>query len=998
LTIATDSARWRPRLIGRAAEVQTLGGALDQLASGRGVTIEVTGDPGIGKTRLLSEFAEQAEGRGFEVLRGNATEFERDLPFGVFVQALADRYRRSEPAMPGPEAAQLSALVTGRGTPGSGAERFRAYAAVRELLAGWSRTGLILVLDDMHWADPGAIELAEYLVRRPPDAPLMLVIAQRGRQAPARLAGTLAHGVELGGVVRIELGPLPPADLAELAGPGLDDQALQDVCAESAGNPLYLLAAAATRRAGTQATGICPPESAGLTAVPSVVRSRGPDGPGSSGGGRPLTGTSVTGPAPSALEAVLLAELAPLTPLEATVAAAGAVIGEQFSIDALAPVAGLSRQQVATAVGALTRRDILRQTATSPATLVFRHPVLRGVVYQSAEPAWLAAAHRRALAELTRSGAPAAELAHHVAAASGGQLSGDLQILVSAASGAMSSAPGTAAHWLKVALELIPDDAAHAQQRLDILLMLTRALGVAGRLAESRELMHEILRLVPLRPAGPRVAAVAFCARMERLLARYPEARALLEGELGSSRAAESAEGVSLAIEYGAVAILSSDFPSARSVMLAAAERARRRGDRLRHTYALASTGLGEAYEGNIQQSQRAVDAAGALADTLADSEHSREPECIAVLGWAELFLERYADAARHFARGVAISRHSGQYHVLPHLLLGQCMLACWRGPLDRAITLSEEAEEIARHIDSRDVLGFALGLRALALSWAGGADSAKRAADLAEQATAVIPQESTWWARTVATFRAAALLMGGDPGRCLHAMTALGGNGLSLLQPSIRPIYLDMLTAASVMSGDIAMAREWSQRADAEARRLGLPGQRGYALRSRGYLLAATGRHDRAAACLSAAADLLGSAGMVVGQAWALAMGAPSAAAAGRREAAMAMAADARRLAQQAASETIRATADATLQRLAAQPAAPDLADPLASLTIRERQIARLAATGLTSRDIAAELSVSPRTVDTHLSRIYRKLGITSRAALASQVAAAAQPPTRGM
>lgn len=962
MTIATDSTRWRPRLVGRSAEVAILGGALDQLASGRGVIIEVTGDPGIGKTRLLSEFAEQAEQRGFEVFRGNATEFERDLPFGVFVQALADRYRRAEPALPAADAERLSALLTGRGAPGSGAERFRAYAAVRELLADWSRGGLVLVLDDMHWADPGAIELAEYLVRRPPGAALLLVIAQRGRQAPARLAGTLARGIELGTVVRIDLGPLSPADLAELAGSGLDDQALQDVCAESGGNPLYLLAAVATRRAGTP-----------------------------------------VGPAPNALEAVLLAELAPLSPREAAVAAAGAVIGEQFSIDALAPVAGLRREEVAAAVGGLTHRDILRQAAASPAALTFRHPVLRRVVYQSAEPAWRAAAHRRALAELTSSGAPAAELAHHVAAASGGQLSGDLQILVSAASGAMSSAPGTAAHWLKVALELVPDDAEHAQQRLDILLMLTRALGVAGRLAESRELMHEILRLVPLRPAGPRVAAVAFCARMERLLARYPEARALLESELSSPRAAESAEGVSLVIEYAAVAILSADFPSARNAVLAAAERARRRGDRLRQAYALASTGLGEAYEGNIKDAQRAVDAAGALVDTLSDGEHSRDPECVAVLGWAELFLERNADAARHFARGVAISRHSGQYHVLPHLLLGQCLQACWGGPLDRAITLSEEAEEIARHIDSRDVLGFALGLRALALSWAGGPDATKRAADLAEQAVAAIPQESAWWARTVATFRAATLLMGGDPARCLHAMSAFGGNALSLIQPSMRPIYLDMLTAASVISGDIAMARDWSQRADAEARRLGLSGQRGYALRSRGYLLSATGRHDRAAACFSAAADLLGSAGMAVGQAWALAMGAPSAAAAGRREAAIAMAADARRLAQEVASETIRTAADATLQRIAAQPTAPDLTHPLASLTIRERQIARLAATGLTSRDIAAELSVSPRTVDTHLSRIYRKLGITSRAALASRVSASQasqspQPPARGI
>jgi DNA-binding NarL/FixJ family response regulator len=84
----------------------------------------------------------------------------------------------------------------------------------------------------------------------------------------------------------------------------------------------------------------------------------------------------------------------------------------------------------------------------------------------------------------------------------------------------------------------------------------------------------------------------------------------------------------------------------------------------------------------------------------------------------------------------------------------------------------------------------------------------------------------------------------------------------------------------------------------------------------------------------------------------------------------------------------TILNSADATLHRLTDRTARPDAADPLAPLTGREREIASLAATGLTSRDIAAELSVSPRTVDTHLSRIYRKLGVTSRAALASRLA----------
>jgi DNA-binding NarL/FixJ family response regulator len=402
----------------------------------------------------------------------------------------------------------------------------------------------------------------------------------------------------------------------------------------------------------------------------------------------------------------------------------------------------------------------------------------------------------------------------------------------------------------------------------------------------------------------------------------------------------------------------------------------------------LAYCALGEVYEGNVPVAAQAADTAAVLVDQMTDGELSADPESLAALGWAELFLERCPDAGRHLDRGVAISRHSGHFDVLPHLLLGQGMLACWYGPLDRAITLSEEAEEIARHIDSRDVLGFALGLRSYALTWAGGPDSTKRAVDLADQAVAIVPAESAWWARTVAAVRAAALLMGGDPQGCLRAMTAAGGTGLSLIQPSMRPIFLDMLTGASIMSGDQVTAREWSQRAGAEAHQLGLAGQRGYAVRSRGYLLAASGRHDRAAACLQEAADLLGSAGMLVSQAWALALAASLAATAGHPDAAVTLAEEARSLGQAVASMTILNAADATLQSLATRPAGTDTADPLAQLTIREREVARLAATGLSSRDIAAELSVSPRTVDTHLSRIYRKLDLASRTALASRLA----------
>ena len=118
------------------------------------------------------------------------------------------------------------------------------------------------------------------------------------------------------------------------------------------------------------------------------------------------------------------------------------------------------------------------------------------------------------------------------------------------------------------------------------------------------------------------------------------------------------------------------------------------------------------------------------------------------------------------------------------------------------------------------------------------------------------------------------------------------------------------------------------------------------------------------------------------MGQAWALAFGAPSALEAGPTDAA-------RTLAQAADSLTILNAAEDIRQRIRADQHGHDRAgDPLAGLTGRERQIAQLAATGRASRDIAAQLSLSPRTVDTHLSRVYRKLNLPSRAALASLVA----------
>ncbi|MGZ6135797.1 MAG: AAA family ATPase, partial [Myxococcaceae bacterium] len=188
--------------VGRADELASLERILDELDGGCPGAIEVAGEPGIGKTRLLREVAARAGARGHLVLSGAASEFEHGLPFSVFVDALdeyvagleTDRLAVLDGAVQAELALvfpSLSALAGGQQVAPQH-ERYRSHRAVRALLERLAQPlPLVLVLDDFHWADSASVELLGALLHRQPAAAVLTAVALRPRQTPERLAITL---------------------------------------------------------------------------------------------------------------------------------------------------------------------------------------------------------------------------------------------------------------------------------------------------------------------------------------------------------------------------------------------------------------------------------------------------------------------------------------------------------------------------------------------------------------------------------------------------------------------------------------------------------------------------------------------------------------------------------------------------------------------------------------------------------------------------------------
>ncbi len=956
------------RLVGRADELSSLEPLLDELDRGRPGTIEVAGEPGIGKTRLLREVAARAEARGHLVLSGAASELEHDLPFSVFVDALDQYVAGLEPkrlaVLDDRVQAELAHVFPSLSALAGGHEvalqheRYRSHRAVRELLERLAApTPLVLVLDDVHWADSASVELLGALLRRRPATAVLIALAVRPRQTPERLLALLERAHREGMLTRIELGALSPAEARAFLGQALVPAEAGALYQESGGNPFYLQQLARALH---------------LTGHASAAAE-----------------LSVAIEVPSAVAAAMTEELGLLSEPARLVLQGAAVAGDPFEPELAAAAAGTSEDSTMDVIDELLQLDLIRQTDV-PRRFRFRHPLVRRAVYETTPAGWRLRAHERCAEALAARGAAVAARAHHVERSAREGDVGAVALLREAGEAAARLAPESAARWFGGALRLLPQTAP-AEERVELLLARAGALGAAGHFADSHEALLEARVMIPEHSIGLRTTITLACARVEHRLGQYEQAHARLVSALRGLPERASVESVGLLIELALNEFYRSKYQSMHDWAGRAVSAAKVVGDAALMAAAFAMPALADAMTGASGRAQPHCADAAALVDSLSDDELSLRLDGAAWLAAAELYLDLYPEADLHAGRALTLARATGQGELF--LFLYQILGRVWylRGKLAEATELLDGAIEAARllgttqalagNLFNRSVVAVAVGDLDIALATA--QESVELARDLDEGFV------SAW----AAVRLAGALLETGQPEQAVELLLGSAcGEELTLIPGGWRAYCLELLTRCWLALDRGSEAEGAAAIAEATAAAVRLPLATAWADRAAAAVALHAGDTARAAERAFASADAAQEVGAPIEAALSRTLAGRALAQAGQSDRAVVELQRAAAAFDACGALRYCQSAERELGRLGHRPhrrtrLGQTDGSGIESLTERELQVARLVVDRKTNAQIAAELFLSQKTVETHLRNIFHKMGVTSRADLARGV-----------
>jgi DNA-binding SARP family transcriptional activator len=482
--------------VGRRRELAVFDRVLGQLGQGRRQLVLIAGDAGIGKTRLAQELTARAQGSGADGVWGRCYEGPGAPAFWPWMEVIRALARGKRPEQlrralgPGggnltrlvPELAELFPDLQAPPPLAPEAARFALYDSLSGLLARLcTSTPLVLVLDDLHWADPASLEVLRFLASRPDDAPLLLVGTYRDTEVTAALAEALADLARRPLVTRLELEGLAEGELATLVAQATGSEAAAPLVSalhhRTGGNPFFV----------SELVRLLESDD---TTADAVLRRELP------GGVRDVIRHRLDG-----------------LPAESTsVLARAAVIGEEFDLELLAPISELSADRTLELVEVALRKRIAAESPGRIGGYRFSHALIRETLYAELSAVRRARLHCRVanvLEQQEPSGADRViEIAHHFyegAAVDAGAADKAHAYALLAAERAMGRlAYEQAEVQLRRALQLVertqPDPERsrrelEVQVRLGALLMMTQGYGsqeVGAACARATELCREL--------------------------------------------------------------------------------------------------------------------------------------------------------------------------------------------------------------------------------------------------------------------------------------------------------------------------------------------------------------------------------------------------------------------------------------------------------------------------------------------------------------------------
>jgi DNA-binding NarL/FixJ family response regulator len=974
-----ESSPHPPFLVGRAEQLRQLEAVLACAARGQGRFVLLEGEAGIGKTSLAREVLARARIRRFRVLEARAYPVEGSLGYALIVSAIGPYLRGLEPA-------RQSLLV--RGLPDLGRlfpdlhlpppealgdavlEKIRLLDAVARLLERTARDApVIIFLDDLQWADPASLEMVHYLARSLPAWPVLLLAtcttehrdhshALRALLSSLRRAGlveelTLSRltGDESAALARNILGGEPPPELLAM------------LEARAAGIPLFAKAIlhALLHAGGLRHTGDhwdFDPDAEAAT--------------------------------PESVRGLILERLESLEPVDRRALDALAVSGEAAPHAVLLAATGMEEDLLLTSLDRLREAGLMTEQLDGlEIAYSVRHPLVQEVAYRelSERAGWRphaglpAAVERLHPTELNRLAR------HYQGAGSEADRGRTLEVLVAAAEQALTLyANDQAARHLSAALGLV-----RSGYRPDLLPHLLERLGEAWeRLGETAAAIALWREAVAIRE---RASEVEPAARIHRMLA-------MAEGSRSNFQEAEAhlAAGLSLLRERQST-------PEWIDLQLSRLITMRRRGDMVGITAAAAELPSLVVRAGSPRVAAEArlaeiavlvargdlESARGRAMSILASAEAAGEPLSALYahngLALVAIALGDHGNARRHLESSTGLARRLGAPTLEWFSRALMAFVDLLAGRWEAALSSARETVALARRAGRpRDRAG-ALTALSLVLSLRG--DLAESGACLEEGRAAL--SEAASVDRSQIHLMTAQILLDLEAGKI--------GDGESIsvvLSPSLTMAYLPSLSLS--VAAEMQVAAGQIEAALATARRLvemdieGAWYPSALASRIEGLTRRALGDTEAARGCLQRSAEGFSALDLPFEAArarleWAaLATG-------DRMDAAPALQ-DSLAVFERLGARLYIQRARQALLALGLQPRMPRRANHGHDrLSRREREVAGLVAQGLSNAEVAEQLVLSTRTVTTHLERIYARLGIRSRAALARYVAETGSP-----